>query len=380
VARVLDSILIKPAGPDCNLECTYCFYRCKAGLFPAGSPHRMGDDVLAALVRQMARSKAPIVHFAWQGGEPTLMGLRFFERALVLQHHFSAGRGAANSLQTNGLLIDGGWADFLARHRFLVGLSLDGPPHVHDRYRRLGNGEGSWEHAAASARMMLAAGVQVNALSVVTDHASRFPDEIYAFHRELGLRHLQFIPCLEPDSRNPSVAAPYSVTPERLADFLCRVFDLWLQDFRDGRPTTSVRFFDSLFYRYVGREPPDCTLLETCGPYLVVEHNGDVYPCDFYVDPEWRLGNVLTGDLLELFHDPRHVRFANRKAILPEECRACRWLALCRGGCPRQRGLPHSTTAGDGAPQRSGFCAAYQRFFSHADPTLRMLAQRWNHL
>jgi uncharacterized protein len=182
---------------------------------------------------------------------------------------------------------------------------------------------------------------------------------------------MQFIPCIEPDTENPGRPASFSVSPEILGEFWCRLFDLWLADMGNDTAQTFIRFFDSLFYHYVGLEPPDCTLLEECGIYLTVEHNGDVFSCDFFVEPNWRLGNVSEGVLIDMLNSPRQKRFGSIKAELAQECRQCRWLEYCRGGCPKERGF-------DSKDKRSNyFCEAYKIFFEHAHPHFKKLADKW---
>lgn len=369
--KTLDSLLVKPAGPDCSLACGYCFYREKSRIFPKTPVHRMSLEVLEETVRQALANGGRQVNFGWQGGEPTLMGLDFFRKAVEFQARYGSGKRAANGLQTNGLLLDRDWARFLREHGFLVGLSLDGPEHVHDRYRRTAGGRGTWEAVVAKARMLLEEGVLTNALVVVNDHSVGFPRETYGFLKDLGLAHMQFIPCVETDPEDPGRAAPFSVGGEDLGRFLRVLFDLWIGDFKDGVPTTSIRFFDSAFHSYVGLAPPECTLLPECGGYLVVEHNGDVYSCDFFVEGPWKLGNVLSGRLDHMLNSAKQREFGRQKAALPKKCRSCRWLAFCRGGCPkdrlrdpRDRGLNH-------------FCRAYEMFFEHADARLRALAEAW---
>jgi len=369
--KILNSVLIKPAGPDCNMACAYCFYREKEALFPGAPVHRMTDEILEETIRQVMGQPVPSVSIGWQGGEPTLMGLPFFQKAVDLQVKYGQSRSVGNGLQTNGLVIDGAWAAFLDTYQFLVGLSLDGPEHVHDRYRRHAGGQTTWQKTVDAAKRLLDAGVAVNALIVINDYSARFPDEIYEFHKALGLVHMQFIPCVESDPDDTSRAAPFSASDEPLGHFLSRVFDRWLADFENGAPTTFIRWFDSLFYRYVNKEPPECDLLRECGSYLVVEHNGDVYACDFFVEPSWKLGNVLDGKLVHMLNSARQARFGRSKSVLPGPCRACPWLWVCRGGCtkdrlrdPRDTGLNH-------------FCRGFQMFFAHADAQFRTIAETW---
>lgn len=370
--KPLNSLLVKPAGPDCNLACAYCFYRGKAELFNDRPVHRMSDEVLEEMVRQVMTGGEASVSFGWQGGEPTLMGLDFFKKAVEFQKRYGvSGQSVGNGLQTNGWIMDEEWGRFLKEYNFLVGLSLDGPQHVHDRYRVMRNGNPTWQRTVEAAKRVLGGGVAVNALIVVNDYSYQFGREIYDFHRRLGIEFMQFIPCVEANPDHPDRAAPFSATGEQYGRLLCDVFDRWREDFEDGWPTTSIRYFDSLFHLYVGLPATECTLQKECGSYVVVEHNGDVFSCDFFVGPRWRLGNVMTDKLTDLLNSPRQNEFGALKAACPEDCVGCKWLALCLGGCtkdrtrcPADRGLSH-------------FCRAYQMFFEHADGFLRDLAARW---
>ena len=367
----LDSILIKPAGPDCSMNCSYCFYLKKSELFPETKVHRMTEEILEEVVHQFLAQPLRELSFSWQGGEPTLMGLPFFRKAVELQQKYGRGQTVGNGLQTNGLLIDKDWAKFLNTYKFLIGLSLDGPEFVHDKYRFLRNGKGSWPQVANSAKILLDEGVAVNALSVVNDYSARFPEEIYEYFKDIGLEYMQFIPCVEADPNNASRRAPFSVSADAYGAFLCRLFDLWLGDFKEGKPQTSIRFFDSVFYIYAGLPPPECTLLEECGNYVVVEHNGDVYSCDFFVEELWRLGSVLSGNLVEMVNSKQQKSFGEKKKSLPVECSDCLWIVHCRGGCTKDR--IHNPKN----PFLSYFCSSYKMFFQHADSRLQKLAADW---
>ena len=353
------------------MACTYCFYLEKAKLFSKTKTHRMSDEILEEMIRQVMHDGEQAVSFGWQGGEPTLMGLTFFQKAVVFQEQYGKNQSVGNGLQTNGILLDKDWAIFLASYHFLIGLSLDGPAHVHDRYRHLQSGKGSWSIVTDRAKLLLNAGVEVNALSVINDYSVGFPEEIYEFHKSLGLNHMQFIPCVETDIQQPNRAAPFSVKAEEFGQFLITIFDLWRNDFVERKPTTFIRFFDSVFYHYVGMTPPQCTLVPECGIYVVVEHNGDVYSCDFFVEDEWKLGNVLHGNLKKMLNSERQTEFGKRKAMLPSPCLNCKWKAPCWGGCvkdrvrdPQDNGLNH-------------FCEAYKMFFEYADPFYKKLADDW---
>lgn len=369
--KQLNSVLVKPAGPDCNMVCKYCFYLEKNELFPDTRFHRMKEDILEETIRQVMSQDRREVSFSWQGGEPTLMGLPFFEKAVELQQRYGRGHSVGNGLQTNGILINKHWAKLLKAYSFLVGLSLDGPEHIQDHYRLLRNGKGSWSRVVDCAKRLLDSDVAVNALTVVNDYSVQFPEEIYDFHKSLGLNYMQFIPCVEKDQQDATRTAPFSVPPIKYGEFLCKLFDLWEADFIEGKPTTSIRYFDSVFYNYVGWSPPECTLLEKCGVYVVVEHNGNVYSCDFFVEPEWKLGNVMENNLISLLNSERQYKFGRMKAVLQEDCKECQWLFFCRGGCIKDRlNNPENR-------KKSYLCEAYKMFFKHADARLRKMADCW---
>ncbi len=367
----LSSVLVKPSGPDCNLDCSYCFYLEKADLFSETNKHRMSLETLELFIRQTLQQTVGQVSFTWQGGEPTLMGLEFFEQAVKFQKRFGKGRLISNGLQTNGLLLNQEWANFLKENDFLVGISIDGPEHVHDRYRIHLDGKPSWQQVVHNAKILLDAGVEVNVLSVVNDYSVQYPEEIYHFHKSLGIEHMQFIPLVETDHAHPEKAAAFSVGQAAYGNFLIKLFDLWQHDFENGVATTSIRHFDSVFHSYIGLEAPDCTLLKECGNYVVVEHNGDVYSCDFFVEPGWKLGNLYDEDILVMLNSDKQKEFGELKSDLPEKCQKCKWQRPCYGGCtkdrlrdPEDHGLSH-------------FCEAYIAFFEHADDRLKQLAQEW---
>lgn len=351
------------------MACTYCFYLSKADLFSTTPRHRMSPDLLEEMIRQAMEQGDRFLSFGWQGGEPTLLGLDFFERAVELQKKYGQGKVVGNGLQTNGLLIDSKWSRFLREYRFLVGLSLDGPEYIHNRYRTDSGGKGTWNKVVDAAKRMLDEGVAVNALVVVNDYSVQFPEEIYTFHKELGLRYMQFIPCVEFLPEERAKPARFTVPAEKYGEFLIRLFDLWRSDFSGYRATTSIRWFDALIYSYVGLEPPDCTLQQECGTYLVVEHNGDVFACDFFVETSWRLGNILEGRLGEFLNSKQQWEFGRRKTRLPQECIGCSWLRYCWGGCPKDRMvLPDGT-------RKNYLCEAYKMFFRHAHRELQQIAR-----
>lgn len=369
--RPLTSVLIKPSGPDCNLECTYCFYLEKEALFPETKTHAMTPDVQEELIRQVMQQSGESVSIGWQGGEPALMGLDFYKRAIELEKKYSRGQSVGNSFQTNGTLLDREWAQFFKEYDWLIGLSLDGPQHIHDRYRIDKGQHPTWEKVEGVARMLLEEGVAVNAMCCITDYSADFAEELYHYFKNMGLTWMQFIPIVETDKQHPTRAASFSLTDEKYGHFLIKLFDLWYHDIQDGVATTSVRDFDSLFFHYVGLEPPECTHTKECGNYVVVEHNGNVYSCDFFVEPRHRLGNIRHGRMIDMLNSKKQEEFGKAKAILPRKCKLCPWYQKCFGGCTKDR-------IKDPQDQRQPrFCLAYQLFFEHADKRLRLLADNW---
>lgn len=365
----IESLLIKPAGADCNLACGYCFYRPKAALYPEEQRPRMSAEVLESLMQQYLAIAGEQAAFGWQGGEPLLMGLEFFQQAVALQQKYGRpGQRIANGLQTNGILLNDEWARFLRDYRFLVGLSLDGPPELHDAYRQALGGQGSHERVMEAARAMRRYSVEFNALVVLTPQNVKYPARLYDYFLSHDLRYLQFIPLAELDESGK--LASFSISAEAYGDFLCAVFDRWLVN---GQPTAYVRLFDEMLIRYVNGEFPSCTFRQACDSYVVIEHNGDVYSCDFAVEPAWYLGNLMQTPLLEIVQGARFQEFAARKGQLSEECRACPWLTMCYGGCPKYRLI-----GGGQADARDYFCRAHRRFFAHSKSTYEQLARRFS--
>lgn len=365
------SVMIKPAGSFCNLRCEYCFYLEKHRLYE-GTPetHRMSADILEKIVRDMfACTDNPT--FIWHGGEPLLAGLHFFTKAVELQKRYAAGRPYANAMQTNGTLLDEDWAVFLRDENFLVGVSLDGPEHIHDRYRKDRNGKGTFQRVLNKTKMLLAKGVQVNALATVNDYSVQFTLEIYRFFKENGLIFMQFNPVVESHPEDPTAAAPFSVDALEYGKFLRRLFKIWVRDFdfTAFRQKTSIRFFDALIQKYVGMVPDQCMFQKECGDALIVEHNGDLFSCDYLVSEETKVGNIHKESLHAAFLSPAHRDFCRRKSDLIKKCRKCRWLKLCYGGCIKDRIRD---------PQDKGmnrFCRSYQFFFREADPQLKRFAR-----
>ncbi len=369
--KPLSSVLIKPSGPDCNLNCRYCFYLDKSGLFPQNTVHRMGPEIQEETIRQVMQQSGDSVSLAWQGGEPTLMGLEFFRRAIELEQKYGHGQMTGNGLQTNGVLLDREWAKFLKQYEWLVGISLDGPAFIHDHFRLDNGAKGTHQRVEDHAKMLLDEGVAANAMCCVTSHSVKYPEELYNYFKTLGLTYMQFIPIVETDRDDPSKAAAFSVSAKDYGQFLNKLFDLWLADFKDGRPATSIRHFESVFYNYVGMQAPECTMMKECGTYVVIEHNGNVYSCDFFVEPKWKLGNVMYDQLVNMLNSKKQTLFGMAKAQLPRECRQCRWITKCYGGCTKDRIKDPQDH------RKPRFCSSYKMFFSHADPVLSGMAVQW---
>ncbi len=362
------SLLIKPASADCNLRCGYCFYLGRSELYPQTAVHRMSEEVLERLVKTYLATPQPVYAFVWQGGEPLLMGSPFYERVTDLQMAY-ARRGAdiSNAIQTNGMLL----TDRLARQfracRFLTGVSLDGPERLHDAARRDSGGHGSHQSVLEGLECLKKNRAEYNVLTLVSRHNAAFPVEVYDYLvNDIGAKFLQFIECVELDGQGR--AAPYCITADEWGSFLCAVFDRWYEN--DTR-TISVRLFDTIIAKLVTGRDICCTAGLDCRQYFVVEHNGDVYPCDFHVLPELKLGNVLTHTWEEMAASETFKAFGARKCQTHAACGACPYFTFCAGDCPKNR-VGHSSGP---AAALSYLCAGWKRFYAHALPRLEELAQ-----
>ncbi len=361
------SLLVKPASADCNLRCDYCFYLDRAALYPESRRHRMSDETLEALIKGYMATPQPQYAFAWQGGEPTLMGLEFFERVVELQKkHGAPGASVANHLQTNGLAVDDALARHLARYNFLVGVSLDGPAQRHDRYRRNALGHGSHERVMAGLEALRRHRVKVNILTLVSQANVAHGASTYRYLRDQGYDFHQYIPCVEFDPSGQRL--PFALSGPEWGDFLCSVYDEWV---KHDAGKVSIRFFDSILYRMVKGGPNICHMGDNCCQYFVVEHNGDVYPCDFFVEPELRLGNIARDSWKSLQGSPIYLDFGARKADRDPGCDTCPYLDYCAADCPK-----HRIAGGRVEPRaKSVLCQGYMKFFDHALPGLQRLAR-----
>lgn len=318
----------------------------------------MDEATLQRLIREVVRLPVPVPGICWQGGEPTLAGLDFYRRAVALQAALADKKPVSNSLQTNGILLDAEWASFLAGADFLVGLSLDGPQDMHDAHRRTATQAPTWQKVMDAAHRLLDAGVRVNALCCLSQESARYPGDLYDFFVREGFEHVQFLPLLESTDAEDGRLAPFSLTAETYGDALCRLWDLWLERLEAGQGP-GIRFFESFSLKALGYPPTLCEMYACCGAYAVVEADGGIYPCDFFVEPQWKLGTLGQG-LMEALQAPKGRHFNELRLLLRTECLQCRWLPFCNGGCLKYRRL------GRHLLPRTFYCTAYRRFFSHA--------------
>jgi uncharacterized protein len=326
----------------------------------------MSDEVLSEMIAQYM-NMVEAASLSWQGGEPMIMGLDFFQAAVRYEMKFGrTGQIVGNSVQTNGVLVDAEWAKFFNRYKFLIGLSLDGPREFHDRYRTFYDGRGSFDDVMRAAKVLREYEVEFNILAVVNDRTVKHPDLLYDFFVSEGFQYLQFIPCTERDPRTGELT-PFSVNPEEYGDFLCALFDRW---YNNGNPIVSIRLFDGILASMLGMDPGMCLLKDHCGDYVVVEYNGDVYPCDFFVQSDMFLGNLLERPLPEIIATDKFKWFSTLRRGDYEECKLCRWNEICHNSCPRFR------YALGGFNERSYLCEAFRRFLKHSHRRFRILRDR----
>lgn len=350
-APVAFGTMVKPAGSTCNLNCTYCYYLEKAELYGGREPV-MSDELLELYIRQyIEANEVGEVSFCWHGGEPLLLGRRFFEKAVSLQNKYKGSKKINNSLQTNGLKVNEDWCAFFRENGFLIGISLDGPKDIQDRYRRSRTGAPSFDSVMYAIRMFQRTGVDFNTLSVVNRSCEGRGLEIYRFFRDyVGSRYMQFLPAA-------NKRLPWAVSADGYGRFLTDIFDEWVK--RDVGECY-VQIFDATLARWCGMTPGVCSINEICSDSLTVEHNGDVYPCDHFVTPACLLGNIREKTLREIYDSPQRLRFAlDKRNSLPRECSVCRWHAVCNGECPEHR-----------ENGRNVLCEGLKTFFEHVSPSM----------
>jgi uncharacterized protein len=377
-------VLAKPIGPICNLDCKYCFYLEKESLYPQVEKWAMRDDVLESYIRQYIEAHdTPVVNFAWQGGEPTLLGVDFFRRVVEIEKRYANGKQIANAFQTNGVLLNDAWAEFFLEYQFLIGISIDGPRELHDAYRVDKGGQPTFDRVMRGIETLRRHKVDFNTLTTVHRANADSSLEVYRFLRDNGSGYMQFIPIVEriahqvteeglrlisPDFTGAAKVAPWSVEPRQFGRFLCAIFDEWLR--RDvGR--TFVQLFDVSLESWMGMEASLCIFRKQCGAALAIEHSGDLYSCDHFVYPENRLGNIMESAMAALAGSEQQQRFVEAKeSTLPRYCRECDVRFACNGECPKHRFL----TTPDGEPGLNYLCAGYKMFFHHIDPYMRFMA------
>lgn len=383
-------IMIKPFGPICNLGCRYCFYLEKKNLYKNTSSFHMSPEILELFIRQYVASQdVPEVLFAWQGGEPTLLGIDFFHTVVSLQKKYADGKKISNSIQTNGTLLNDQWCEFLSDNDFLVGLSIDGPRELHDHYRKDKNGEPSFDAVMQGVSYLKKHDTRFNTITVINDKNSLYPLETYRFLKEVGEGHMQFIPVVErkPDkaakslglefsapsetvnANNLSPVTPWSVKPKDFGEFYVRIFDEWI---RQDVGKVFVQFFDVALGNWMGAGSGLCQFAPECGKAAALEHNGDLYSCDHFVYPQYKLGNILKKPLHALMDSDRQHTFGSHKLKrLPDYCRQCEVRFACHGDCPKHR----FARTPDGESGLSYLCQAYRRIFTHMNPRMNIMAQ-----
>jgi len=381
-------VMAKPIGPICNLDCKYCFYLEKELLYPQADPHidkwAMSDQVLESYIRQYIEAHdTPVVNFAWQGGEPTLLGVDYFRKLVQIQKKYANGKQIANAFQTNGVLLNDAWAEFFLENQFLIGISIDGPRELHDAYRVDKGGQPTFDRVMRGIETLQRNKVDFNTLTTVHRANADSPLEVYRFLRDNGSGYMQFIPIVEriahqvtdeglrlisPDFAGAAKVAPWSVEPRQFGRFLCTIFDEWVR--RDvGR--TFVQLFDVSLETWSGMEASLCIFRKQCGAALAIEHSGDLYSCDHFVYPENRLGNIMESAMAALAGSEQQQKFGEAKeSTLPRYCRECDVRFACNGECPKHRFL----TTPDGEPGLNYLCAGYKMFFHHVDPAMRFMA------
>jgi len=366
-------IFVKPTGGLCNLACHYCYYLPKTALYPSQESLRMADDILEGYIVQHIRAcPGENIRFSWHGGEPTILGLDYFRKITALQHkHLPPGRFILNGIQTNGTLLDEAWCRFLAAENFVVGLSLDGPQDLHDRCRVFKDQGPSFVAAQRGYELLARHKVQCDILCVVNAVSSLNPAHVYRFFKKINACSITFLPLVEPHPEKSGIASKLSIAPDVWGDFLCTIFDEWLE--RDiGR--IKVQIFEEAARAAFHLESSLCIFRETCGDVPVLEHNGDFFSCDHYVDSEHLLGNIRETSLVKMLESPTQKEFGQaKKNTLPRYCRSCEVRNMCHGECPKNRFL----STPDNEPGLNYLCAGYKKFFRHCRPWVEEVAQEW---
>lgn len=360
------SLLVKPAGADCNLRCEYCFYIDHLGM--QESKPRMSDETLERMISSYMKTEQNRNYaFGWQGGEPTLMGLDFFKKVVQYQQKYGrSGSLVSNGLQTNGTLITNEMAELFAQYKFLVGVSLDGPADLHNNYRKMIGGKDTHSLVMKGINNLKKYNVQFNILMLINDKTVSQPEKIYNYMINNKFYFHQYIPCVEFNEENRLL--PFSITGKEWGDFLCKIFDLWV---KNDKYRVSIRLFDSILEYLIYGETHVCYMNNNCCQYFVVEHDGEVYPCDFFVRDDLKLGNINSGEWEEFLNSPKYKKFGANKSIFNNECKKCPFLNICYGDCQKNRPGNSRTPK-----SLSILCEGWKRFYAHTLPSFEKLAKK----
>lgn len=377
--------MLKPVGSICNLDCSYCYYLEKESLYANTAKHFMSEELLERFIKDYLRSQTKAeVLFTWHGGEALMRPIKFYQKALDLQKKYGGDRPIDNSIQTNGVLLTDEWCEFFKRNNFLVGISIDGPQEFHDKYRRTKQGHSSFDQVMRGVELLKKHQVEFNAMAVINSDNVKHPLEVYNFFKEVGCQFIQFSPIVErvstddnglkfsnPTESGAAEVAPYTVDPEEFADFYIKIFDEWV---RKDVGSTYIQLFDSTLANWVGQPPGVCTLAKTCGHAGVMEFNGDVYSCDHFVYPEFKIGNIYSQNLTSMMYSDKQQKFGNSKfTSLPRQCRECRYLFACYGECPKNRFI----TDKYGEPGLNYLCKGLYKFFDHVRPYMSYMKEEY---
>lgn len=378
-------VMLKPVGASCNLRCKYCYYLEKANLYKHTPTRVLSEEMLEQFTKEYIEAQTMgQVLFTWHGGETLMRPLSFFRKAVELQKKYAGGRRIDNTIQTNGTLLTDEWCEFLHENNWLVGVSIDGPQEFHDEYRRTATGAPSWVKVMRGIQLLNKHNVEWNAMAVVNDFNADYPLDFYHFFKDNGCKYLQITPIVErivnhEDGRHLATLtdsdeaplADFSVTPEQWGSFLCTIFDEWV---RHDVGKTYVELFDCILANWVGETPGICVYAKECGHAGVMEFNGDVYSCDHFVFPEYRLGNIREKSIAEMLYGKQQQQFSKLKSqSLPEECRECKWLFACNGECPKNRFIKDCY----GNPGKNYLCQGYRMFFEHVAPYMDFMKNEY---
>lgn len=364
----ISSVMWKTVSEACNLACDYCYYSTCNGR--PGKFNQIEEQTLEKFIKEYMEMSQGLVSFIWQGGEPLLAGLDFFEKVVYYQKKYSTKfKRASNSIQTNGTLINKYWAQFFSQHGFFVGVSLDGPKEINDQRRVTRTGKPSFDLVMRGIEHLRNHRVEFNILTVIHETNVHRAKDLMNFYQQENFPYVQFIPCMDFKAQQVEQPGVFTITPEEYGSFLCEAFDHW---YHDGQPITSVRFFDNMLTGYLNQTAEHCIHQETCPKALVFEQNGDAYPCDFYMDEAYRLGNITVASFEDIATNPKLDTFVNQKKDFPETCKSCEFLKLCQGGCPRNR---HNNASED-EQSKTYFCHSYKRIYRYAHNRMKLLADK----